>query len=359
MTILMFIAFLFIYFALTFYTAFNGWIWLKKSFGFRFKRTYFIALFFISSSYFIAEMFSIPGLRWIGYIWLVVFGYSLILFPLLNILYFLIKKRGIKWFGYGVIAFYLFVFTFGSINMWNPVVVSYDIEVAKETEINELKILMISDIHISETIGPQTITNLIDLSKEVEPDLILLAGDVIDSSIEPYYTHNLGEIMSGLTAPMGVYAVLGNHEYYGDDIPTFIKEMNEIDIEVLTDEVTTIDDLFYIVGRKDYSDRERVHIAELTEELDHDKPIFLIDHQPREFDEVHAAGVDLMVSGHTHKGQLFPANLITNAIYENHYGHLQLDELHTIVSSGYGIWGPPFRIGSRSEVVEINVSFGQ
>ncbi len=243
--------------------------------------------------------------------------------------------------------------------MWNPVVVSYDIEVAKETEINELKILMISDIHISETIGPQTITNLIDLSKEVEPDLILLAGDVIDSSIEPYYTHNLGEIMSGLTAPMGVYAVLGNHEYYGDDIPTFIKEMNEIDIEVLTDEVTTIDDLFYIVGRKDYSDRERVHIAELTEELDHDKPIFLIDHQPREFDEVHAAGVDLMVSGHTHKGQLFPANLITNAIYENHYGHLQLDELHTIVSSGYGIWGPPFRIGSRSEVVEINVSFGQ
>jgi uncharacterized protein len=359
MPIIMIIASLLVYLALTFYVAYNGWVWLKKSFGFRFKRTYFIALFFISISYFLAVMFSISSLRWVGYIWLVVFGYGLILFPLLNVIYLLIKRRGIKWFGYGVIAFYVFVFTYGSINMWNPVVVPYEIEVAKETELNELKILLISDIHISETIGPRTITKLINLSNEVEPDIILLAGDIIDNSIEPYYKYNLGEIMSGLTAPLGVYAVLGNHEYYSDDIPTFIKEMNEIDIEVLTDEATNIDDLFYVVGRKDYTDRNRLTIAELTEELDHDKPILLIDHQPGEFDEVSAAGVDVMVAGHTHRGQLFPGNLITSAMYENHYGHLQIDELHTIVSSGYGIWGPPFRIGSRSEVVEINVRFGE
>ncbi|ERN53432.1 metallophosphoesterase [Alkalihalophilus marmarensis] len=363
MTIMLFIFFLLIYFSLTFYVAYNGWIWLKKSFGFGFKRTYFLVVFFISISYFLAQFYSISGLLWVGYIWLVVFGYSLLLFPLLNILFFVLKKKRldtrkrIKWAGFIVSLFYLFVFIYGSYNMWNPVVVSYDIEVAKESELDEIKLLLVSDIHISETIGPKTMTELINLSNEVEPDVILLAGDIIDSSIEPYYSHNLGEIMAGLTAPLGVYAVLGNHEYYGDDIPAFIKEMNEIDIEVLVDEAALIDDLFYVIGRKDYSDFNRLPIDELTKDAHHDKPILLIDHQPREFDKVGAAGVDVMVSGHTHKGQLFPGNLITNAIYENHYGHLQLDDLHTIVSSGYGIWGPPFRIGSRAELVEINVEF--
>ncbi|WNF37949.1 metallophosphoesterase [Bacillaceae bacterium IKA-2] len=278
-------------------------------------------------------------------------------FPILNLVYYLNKKRGIKWFGFGLIPIYLFILIYGSFNMWNPVVVSYDVELYKETELDELKILLVSDIHISETIRNNFINRLINLSDDVEPDMIFLAGDIIDSSIDPYLKHNIGETLVGLTAPMGVYAVLGNHEYYGNDIPIFIEEMNEIGIQVLVDEVINFNDLFYIVGRKDYSDKDRESIDELTSNLSKEKTIFLIDHQPQEFDEVNVAGVDLMVSGHTHKGQLFPGNLITKAIYENHYGYLIKDDLHTIVSSGFGIWGPPFRIGSRSEVVEINVKF--
>ncbi|MCT8136677.1 metallophosphoesterase [Anaerobacillus sp. CMMVII] len=262
-----------------------------------------------------------------------------------------------KWFGYSVIIFFLIFLVYGSYNMWYPVVVSYDVEIQKETEMDELKILLVSDIHISETIKNSFIDRLIKLSREVEPDIIFIAGDVLDNSIDPYLKHNIGEILSGLTAPMGVYAVLGNHEYYGRDIPLFIEEMNEINVQVLVDDVINLDDLFYIIGRKDYSDRERESIDILTASLNKDKPIFLIDHQPREFDEISAAGVDLMVSGHTHKGQVFPGNLITQAIYENHYGHYQKENLHTVVSSGFGIWGPPFRVGSRSEVVEINVKF--
>lgn len=314
-------------------------------------------MFFVSISFFIGQFVHFQIFNWIGYVWLILLGYGLLIFPIINLIYFLNKKRGLKWFGFGIIAFYLFVFTYGSYNMWNPVVVSYDVEIQKEAEIDELKILLVSDIHISETIGNRFINRLITLSNQVEPDLIFLAGDVLDNSIEPYLKHNIGETLSGLTAPLGVYAVLGNHEYYGNDIPIFIEEMNQINVEVLVDEVFNYNDLFYIIGRKDYSDQERQDIALLTSNLDKTKPIFLIDHQPREFDEVSAAGVDLMVSGHTHKGQMFPGNLITNAIYENHYGLLTKDNLHTIVSSGYGIWGPPFRIGSRSEVVEIHVKF--
>lgn len=351
------IAFLLIYFSLSFYVAFNGWIWLKKSYGFIYKKSYFLVLFIISISFFISQLVHIDLLSWLGHIWLIVFGYSLFFFPILNLVYFLNKKRGIKWFGYSMIAFYLFVLIYGSFNMWNPVVVSYDVEIEKKTELDDLKILMVSDIHINETIGYESIKRLTNLSEEVEPDIIFLSGDVIDNSIEPYLKYNLGEILSELTAPMGVYAVLGNHEYYGGDIPIFLEEMNDINVEVLVDEVTNFNDLFYIVGRADYSDKERIKIDQLTNDLNKQKPIFLIDHQPREYDQVNAAGVDLMVSGHTHKGQVFPANLITEAIYENHYGYLLKDSLHTIVSSGYGIWGPPFRIGSRSEVVEININF--
>uniref|UniRef100_A0A1S2L192 Calcineurin-like phosphoesterase domain-containing protein n=1 Tax=Anaerobacillus isosaccharinicus TaxID=1532552 RepID=A0A1S2L192_9BACI len=350
-------AFLLIYFLLAYYVAYNGWIWLKSTLSFTYKKSYYFTMFFVSISFFIGQFLDFQLFNWIGYVWLIFFGYGLLIFPILNLIYFLNKKRGLKWFGFGIIAFYLFVFTYGSYNMWNPVVVSYDVEIQKESEMDDLKILLISDIHISETIGNRFINRLINLSNQVEPDLIFLAGDVLDNSIDPYLKHNIGETLAGLAAPLGVYAVLGNHEYYGNDIPIFIEEMNQIDVEVLIDEVFNYNDLFYIVGRKDYSDQERQDIALLTSNLEKTKPIFLIDHQPREFDEISAAGVDLMVSGHTHKGQVFPGNLITNAIYENHYGLLTKDTLHTIVSSGYGIWGPPFRIGSRSEVVEIHVKF--
>jgi uncharacterized protein len=348
---------LLIYLLLSFYIAYNGWVWLNKTYQFTYKKTYFISVFFFSITFFLSRIVDFHAFTWIGSIWLIIFGYGLVLFPIINLIYFLNKKRGVKWYGIGILSFYLFVFIYGSFNMWSPVVVSYEVEIHKETELENLKILLVSDIHINETIGNRFVSRLISLSKNVEPDIIFLAGDILDNSIDPYLKHNIGETLAGLTAPMGVYAVLGNHEYYGRDIPKFIEEMNQIDVQVLVDEVTNLDDLFYIVGRKDFSDRERESIDMLTKDLNKEKPIFLIDHQPRDFTEVNAAGVDLMVSGHTHKGQLFPGNLVTQAIYENHYGYYVKENLHTIVSSGFGIWGPPFRLGSRSEVVEININF--
>lgn len=351
------IAFLIVYFLLCFYIAYNGWVWLKLSFQFTYKKTYFIVMLLISISFFLHHIYPFFILSWVGYTWMLVMLYSLIVLPIFNLIYFLNKKRGIKWFGYAIFTVLLFVFIYGSYNVWNPIVVSYDVEIEKKTELDELKILMVSDIHINETIGSSYLNWLINKSKEIKPDIIFLAGDVIDNSIEPYLKNKVGETLSGLKAPMGVYAVLGNHEYYGGHIPIFLEEMNDIDVSVLVDEVTNIDDLFYVVGREDYSSKDRKSIEELTHSLNKEKPIFLIDHQPRELEKASAAGVDIMVSGHTHKGQLFPGNYITKAIFENHYGLYKKENLHSIVSSGFGLWGPPFRIGSRSEVVEINVTF--
>lgn len=353
-----FIIFIAIYLLLSFYVAYNGWVWLHKSFRFPYKKIYFVTMLFFSISFIISRFIHIQLISWMGYLWLIMFGYGLLVLPIMNLIYFSLRKRGLIWYGLGFIMFFSVVIAYGSYNVCNPVVVSYNVEIDKQSDLAELKILLVSDIHISETIGVKYMKQLIALVNEVKPDVIFLAGDVIDNSIEPYLTYNLSEIMSELTAPLGVYAVLGNHEYYGGDIPIFLKEMNEINIEVLTDEVVNVNDLFYIVGRKDFIDKERASIGDLTRDLNKEMPILVVDHQPREYDEAVAAGVDLLMSGHTHKGQVFPGNLITNAIYENHYGYYLKDTLHTIVSSGYGIWGPPFRIGSRSEVVEVNVRFG-
>lgn len=172
MPFLMIFVFLFVYFLLSFYVAYNGWVWLKKSYGFKYKKLYFFIMFFVAISFVLSRFVHLQILTWIGSIWLVIFGYSLVLLPILNLAYFLNKKRGIKWFGIGLISLYLVVIIYGSFNMWSPVIVSYDVAINKETELDDVTILMISDIHISETIGKNFLTRLINFSKEIEPDMI-------------------------------------------------------------------------------------------------------------------------------------------------------------------------------------------
>ena len=163
--------------------------------------------------------------------------------------------------------------------------------------------------------------------------------------------------MGELHAPLGVYAVPGNHDYYGNDVDQLVVEMDKIGIQVLADETALVANDFYIVGRKDLAAKSRRTTTALVAGLDQNKPLIMMDHQPVEFDEASDSGIDLLLSGHTHRGQLFPANLITRLIFENHYGYLKKDQLHSIVTSGFGTWGPPLRIGSRAEIVEINLKF--
>jgi len=111
------------------------------------------------------------------------------------------------------------------------------------------------------------------------------------------------------------------------------------------------------VGRKDKTDKQRLTMSELFKVVDTSKPIILLDHQPYDLGVARDQGVDIHLAGHTHRGQLFPANLITDRIYENDWGYLKKGTMHSFVSSGFGTWGPPLRIGSRSEVMVINVSF--
>lgn len=253
----------------------------------------------------------------------------------------------------------------GSWNAWNPIVRRYDIKIAKPGGgRKELRIAAASDLHLGTMVGKRHLARLTERVASLAPDLILLPGDVLDDSIEPFVRENMAEVMSRLRAPLGVYAVLGNHEYIGGHIAEYVERMRMIGIDVLLDRVVEIDGSLYVAGRKDraaesFTNEGRLTVEALLEDADVDKskPIILLDHQPHQLGAAAEAGVDLMLSGHTHRGQVMPNHLITRRLFELDWGYLRKGVMHVIVSSGFGSWGPPIRIGSRSELLDIRVTF--
>ena len=144
--------------------------------------------------------------------------------------------------------------------------------------------------------------------------------------------------------------------------PRMDQFLIDANIRLLKDETVLIDDAFYLIGRLDASCRQKSGIirktaTELLQSLDASHPVLVIDHQPSELSELAAAGADLVLSGHTHDGQLFPGNITTRIGWKNSCGKLVLGNMTSIVTSGVGVWGPAMRIGTDSEVVEVDVAF--
>lgn len=175
---------------------------------------------------------------------------------------------------------------------------------------------------------------------------------------------NMGDTLKKIHAPLGVYASPGNHDYMGGNLDMLVESLNKSGIRMLADETLRVGNSFYVVGRNDasgsrYSGEPRKDINELLAGVDKTLPIILLDHQPIELDKADASGADIQFSGHTHRGQLYPNQFITGRIFELDWGYLKKGNLNAIVSSGIGTWGPPIRIGSRSEIVNVKVNFSE
>jgi uncharacterized protein len=356
---MLFFAFLvlIVFFAISLYIGYNGWVWLNSKCTFKYKKSYFLLIALLTVSFILGRLLDSKILDLIGGYWMVVVGYSLIVLPIANILYFILKKKGKFQIGLGVLSFFAFIFIYGSYNASNTTIRNYEVAIEKSVETKNLKVLLATDIHVGEDIGTHNLLQMVEMVKENKPDIVLLAGDILNDDIEPFVANNNGDIMKEIKAPLGIYAVPGNHDYYGEDVESLAKEMEKIGIHFLRDQVTNVNNQFYIVGRQDYTENNRKQISELVEDLDKSKPIIMLDHQPKELEEAQKSGVDMIVSGHTHKGQIAPAHLITAKMYENHYGYLKKEQLHSFTSSGLGLWGPALRVGSQSEVMIIDVKF--
>ncbi|XJZ28887.1 metallophosphoesterase [Bacillota bacterium Lsc_1132] len=355
---------LLLYSVLVYYIAWNGWIWLHNALGLEVKWIYYSIAGLVSYSYIIGHEFKkLSTFKIIGAYWFAVLQYSILLLPIADLSAWLLRFSGLAkqtaviWTGAAVLVILAFIFIYGTYNAYNPVIRSYSIAIPKQANIPRLRIVMASDMHFGRLSGISHLRRLVKEINKLKPDLILLPGDIIDDDPEPFIRKNMGDILKELSAPLGVYGVLGNHEYYGGAIPKFVQEMERIGITILQDTMVKIADSLYLVGRKDKTDSERLTIKDLISELDASRPIMMMDHQPTELALAEQHKVDLLLSGHTHRGQMAPNHLITRRVFELDWGYLKRNQLHAIVSSGYGFWGPPLRIGSRSEIIQIQLTF--
>jgi predicted MPP superfamily phosphohydrolase len=252
--------------------------------------------------------------------------------------------------------------TVGFINARNPVIKTLDLHIAKKVNGSKtLKIAMASDIHLGTLVGKRRASRLVNMINGLHPDIILLAGDMVDEDLKPVIRRNLGETLKNLSAPLGVYAITGNHEYIGGAAEA-VAYLSAHNIRFLSDTAILIDNRFYLAGREDhdkfrFTGKQRKPLAEVLKGTDPTFPILLMDHQPFQLSEPERLGVDLQLSGHTHHGQMWPFNYITNAIYEVSWGYKKKGNTHIYVSCGYGTWGPPMRLGNRPEVVSITLHF--
>lgn len=218
-----------------------------------------------------------------------------------------------------------------------------------------LRIVAISDLHLGYGIGKGELEKWIDLINAENADIVLIAGDIIDNSLRPLNEGNFAESFHKIKAPMGIYACPGNHEYISG-ISGSLDFMKQAGIHMLRDSVALIDSNFYVVGRDDRSNTGRKQVKDLVADLDKSKPIILLDHQPYNLEESEANGIDIQISGHTHQGQVWPISLITKRLYEKDHGYIKKGNSNIYVSSGIGIWGGKFRIGTQSEYVVIDVN---
>jgi predicted MPP superfamily phosphohydrolase len=312
------------------------------------------------------------SLNIIGGFWLAFMLYGFLFFLVSDIIFLILKIPGVlnahnipvyrKWSFIVTLALSALMIGGGFINALLPVVKEYNITIDKPAgNKKSLRVAAVSDIHLGSTIRKRSIRKLSAILKDLHPDVVFLLGDIVDGEIGPVLR---GDLLNYFVCPHckdGLFAITGNHEFIGGADRT-IPYIESKGIRLLKDEVVTIEGGIQIIGRIDRDSRrfygkDRMPLDSLMAKVDTTRPVILLDHQPFHLNEVASSGVDLELSGHTHNGQMWPLNYITKAVYELSYGYLKKGKTHFIVSSGYGLWGPRVRSGSRSEVLLINIKF--
>lgn len=369
-----------IYGLINYYIFIRGWQSIPASSN---LKTGYLVIFLILSLSFLAgrilERYWLSiisdTLTWIGSFWLGAMVYFLLLVILFDILRiinhflpFLPEDGTVHYINLKFITALISILVvsliviIGYINARNPIINKLEIKVQKKAgNLKELNIVMASDIHLGTIIGIERFNLIVEKINSLEPDIVLLAGDIVDEDIKPVIKNNLGESLKNIKSKYGVFGITGNHEFIGgvDEACEYLSEHN---INMLRDTVVRIEGSFYLAGREDksikqFTGRDRKSLNHILNEIDKTLPIIVMNHQPTQLDEAVENFADLHLSGHTHHGQLWPFGFITENIYEISRGYLQKNQTHFFVSTGAGTWGPPIRLGNRPEIVNIKLIF--
>ena len=274
--------------------------------------------------------------------------------------------------GFIVIIFVVFITIYGNINSSIIHTTKYEVNINKESNLKELKIVMVADMHLGYNKGFKLVKDMVSKINKEKPDIVLMAGDFFDNDYDALdKPKKMIKELKKIKTKYGVYSVYGNHDVkekillgftFQDNkqkhsdtrMDDFLKKSN---IKILDDEYVKINDI-YIYGRPDYAKyKNRKSVDELIKTMDTSKPIIVVDHQPKELDKLSKAKVDLDLSGHTHDGQIFPLSLLVKLVYKNSCGIKKFDNMTSIVTSGVGLYGPNMRVLTKAEITSIKVNF--
>lgn len=377
---LFFTIFFTVYTALNYYIFIRGWQALAAYPAF--KPIYTVLFIIFAYGYVLAKLLYkfLPSLAYdillgIGAIWFAFFVYFILSLLAIDII-----RLFNSWFNFlpnllfknyettkiitaiVVIVLVGLVVFIGNLNKRNIEIRNLEITIPKgESKIDSLNIVMASDIHLSPIDGERLLSRIVDKINSRNPDIVLLAGDIVDDKAKVLEERGIGISFNKIKSKYGVYSITGNHEFINGVEPC-VRYAESFGIKFLRDTSVLIDNSFFIIGRDDRSKAQfvgvqRKSLDEIVNDIPNYYPKILLDHTPFNLEEAEQNKIDLQLSGHTHHGQIWPANIITNMIYELSWGYKKKGNTHYYVSSGAGTWGPPVRTGSSSEIVNIKVKF--
>ena len=257
------------------------------------------------------------------------------------------------WTAGGIAVFMFCLFLYGHLHYKNKYRQEVTLTSGKITK--PVKLVMMSDLHLGYHNRREELHRWIDMINAEQPDLILIAGDIIDGSMRPLKEERMYEEFRRLKAP--IYACIGNHEFYSGE-PGAKQFYHDAGIHLLQDSIAVVGDLC-IIGRDDRTNIHRKSLGKIMAEnsslTSHSSFLILLDHQPYHLEQAERQHIDFQFSGHTHHGQVWPISWITESIYECAFGAYKKGHTDYYISSGLGIWGGKFRIGTRSEYVVVTI----
>lgn len=267
---------------------------------------------------------------------------------------------------------------YGTVHSSQLTVRRYDVQVDKSCAgYGSLRVALVADLHLGNSVGAARVRQMVRVINEQDADLVLIAGDIFDNAVDGMDDPEaVKAALRSIKSRLGVYGCWGNHDVRGRLFSGFSpwdrskarrgQEMEDFvadcGIVMLADEAVLVDGAFWLAGRRDYENdgtggTDRAPLQTLLSGVDMEKPVLVIDHQPRFLQENADAGVDVLFSGHTHDGQTFPINLVMNREWENACGMLVKGSLTSIVTGGVGIYGPDMRVGTDADVTVAEITF--
>lgn len=287
-----------------------------------------------------------------------------IFFLIYGITFRIIKKKRKKefkyyyqgWFSIFTTIIYLSIGFYLCHNVWQT---NYVIDTKRD--IKQLRIALIADSHIGTTFDGEGFKKHLKEIEKQKPDMIVIAGDYVDDSTKKKDLITATKYLGNIKTKYGIFYSYGNHDEGYFNRRDFTKEelrtvLEENNINILADEVKLVDN-FYIIGRKDKSLGNRKEMSELVNGINKNKYTIVIDHEPNDYKNEEDANVDLVLSGHTHGGQLFPISIIGElfSINDKTYGYERRNSTDFIVTSGISDWEIDFKTGTKSEYVIIDI----